>query len=524
VDLGLDTSRHDNVSGRVHADAGRWVLFSTILASAMAFIDSSALNVALPALQAGLQASGAQLLWVVNGYLLALAALILVGGSLGDEFGRKKVFMTGIGVFWLGSLACGLAPTADFLIAARVVEGIGGALMIPGSLAIISSCFDVGRRGQAIGTWSSATTMVTIAGPVLGGLLSNAGLWRGVFLINLPLGIVALLVVYLKVPESRDEESSKKIDFLGAGLAMLGLAGLTYGFISAPTLGFGNPRIVGTLAGGAVALAAFVVVEARASHAMLPLSLFSSRTFSGTNLMTLFLYGALNAGGFFLSLNLVQAQGYSLAIAGFTFLPSALLLTALSRWSGKVADRYGARLPLIVGPLLVGGAFVAMARVGVTRGPVDYWTTFFPGIVAWGLGMGCTVAPLTSAVMGSVATHHAGTASGVNNAVARTAGALAIAVMGAVALFTLANALQDRTASIDLSAGARAALQAEAGRLGGAEVPAQVAAENAGATKLAIKLAFVDAFRTVMAICAGLAWLSAIMAALLVERRLKALE
>jgi EmrB/QacA subfamily drug resistance transporter len=518
----LGTSQSQTVSGGVRFDAGRWVLVSTILASAMAFIDSSALNVALPALQAGLQASGAQLLWVVNGYLLVLAALILVGGSLGDELGRKRVFMTGIGLFLLASLACGLAPTADFLIGARIAEGVGGALMIPGSLAIISAYFGAERRGQAIGTWSSVTTMMTIAGPVLGGLLSNAGLWRGVFLINLPLGAIALTVLYIKVPESRDEESSGKIDYLGAFLAMLGLTGLTYGFISAPALGFGDLRVAGALAGGVVALTAFVVVEARregSGRAMLPLSLFDSRTFSGTNLMTLFLYGALSVGGFFLSLNLVQAQGYSLAIAGVAFLPAALLLTTLSRWSGKVADRYGARLPLIVGPSLVGVAFVEMALVGITRGPVDYWTTFFPGAVLWGLGMGLTVAPLTTAVMGSVATHHSGTASGVNNAVSRTAGVLAIAVVGAVALFAFATALQERTSALALSTEARAALQAEAGRLGGAEVPAQVAADVADATRLAIKLAFVDAFRVVMAICAGLAWLSAAMAAFLIERR-----
>jgi EmrB/QacA subfamily drug resistance transporter len=518
----LGMPQHKTASNGVHPDAGRWVLASTILASAMAFIDSSALNVALPALQSGLNASGAQLLWMVNGYLLVLAALILVGGSLGDELGRKRVFMAGIGLFMLASLACGLAPTANFLIGARLVEGVGGALMIPGSLAIISAYFGAERRGRAIGTWSSVTTMVTIAGPVLGGLLSNAGLWRGVFLINLPLGAAALIVLYLKVPESRDEESSGKIDYLGAFLAMLGLAGLTYGFISAPALGFRDLRVGGTLAGGVAALAAFVVVEARredGGRAMLPLSLFNSRTFSGANLITLFLYGALNVGGFFLSLNLVQAQGYSLAVAGVAFLPAALLLTALSRWSGKLADRHGARLPLIVGPALVGVAFVVMALIGITRGPVDYWTTFFPGAVLWGLGMGLTVAPLTTAVMGSVATHHSGTASGVNNAVARTAGVLAIAVVGAAALIAFATALQARTTALPLSAGARAALQAEADRLGGAEVPAQVAAENVVATRRAIKLAFVDAFRAVMLICAGLAWLSVGMAAVLIERR-----
>ncbi len=521
MDLELNASQRESVSGGVHFDTGRWVLVSTILASAMAFIDGSALNVAMPALQAGLQASGAQLLWVVNSYLLVLAALILVGGSLGDELGRKRVFMAGIGLFMLASLACGLAPTADFLIGARVAAGVGGALMIPGSLSIISSYFGAERRGQAIGTWSSVTTMVTIAGPVLGGLLSNAGLWRGVFLINLPLGAAALAVLYFKVPESRDEESSGKVDYLGAFLAMLGLAGLTYGFISAPALGFGDPRVAGTLAGGVVALAAFVVVEARregSGRAMLPLSLFNSRTFSGTNLITLFLYGALSVGGFFMSLNLVQVQGYNLAIAGLTFLPSALLLTTLSRWSGKLADRYGARLPLIVGPSIVGLAFVEWSLVGITRGPADYWTTYFPGTLLWGLGMGLTVAPLTTAVMGSVATHHSGTASGVNNAVSRTAGVLAIAVVGAVALFAFATALQAHTAPLALPVEARTALQAQAGRLGGAEVPAQVAAEDVGATHLAIKLAFLDAFRVVLFICAGLAWLSAAMAAVLVER------
>lgn len=519
--LERNTSQQQNTPGGMPSDAGRWVLFSTILASSMAFIDGSALNVALPALQAGLHASGAQLLWVVNAYLLMLAALILVGGALGDDLGRKKVFMAGISLFVLASLACGLAPTIHFLIGARVVEGVGGALMIPGSLAIITTFFDSDRRGQAIGTWSAATTIVAVAGPVLGGFLSNMGLWRGVFLINLPLGIIALVVLHRKVPESRDEESSGRIDYVGAALAVLGLAGLTYGFISAPDLGFSDPRIYGTLIGGVVALAAFVVVEADSERAMMPLHLFKSPTFSGANLLTLFLYGALSVGTFFLSLNLVQAQGYSLAIAGLAFTPFALLLTALSRWAGKLADRYGPRLLLIAGPALTGLGFLLMARIGLTHGASDYWTTYFPGIVVLGMGMGITVAPLTSAVMGSVATQHAGTASGINNAVSRTAGVLAIAIVGAAALLIFAAELEARTAAIDLSNQARSALQAEAGRLGEASVPAQVPPQDASVVKTAIKLAFVDAFRTVMFICAGLAWLSAIMAALLVERQSK---
>lgn len=420
----------------------------------MAFIDTSALNVALPALQDDLQASGVQLLWIVNAYLLMLAALILVGGSLGDRLGRKKVLMTGVSLFVLASLACGFAPTTEFLIGARVVQGVGGAMMIPGSLAIITASFDPNRRGQAIGTWAAATTIVTIAGPVLGGFLADARAWRGVFLINLPLGITTLLILHFKVPESCEEDSGQ-IDYLGAVLATLGLAGATYGFISLPDLGFSDPRIYGILSGGIVALIACVVVEVRSDHPMIPLHLFKSRTFSGTNLLTLFLYAALSVVTFFFPLNLVQAQGYSQSIAGLADTPFALLLAGLSPWAGKLADRYGPRLPLIIGPSLAGLGFLLMACVGVTDGPSDYWTTFFPGVVVFGIGMAVTVAPLTTTVMGSVATHHSGMASGINNAVSRTGGVLAMAIVGAIALFVFAGALEAHTAQINLSSEVR---------------------------------------------------------------------
>ncbi len=313
---------------------GLWVLTATILASSMAFIDGTALNVAMPAIQDALHASGEQLLWVVNAYLVMLAALIPIGGSLGDVLGRRKVFAVGIGLFMLSSLVCGLAPTIGFLIGARLVQGLGSALMIPGSLAIITAHFGRESRGKAIGTWSAFTTIVAVVGPVLGGVLASAGLWRGVFLVNFPLGVVALIVLLLKVPESRDETSLRRIDYLGAALLAVGLAGPTYGLLSAPNLGFSNPRVFGTLLVGALALAAFIVVEVRSRYPMIPLKLFSSRTFSGVNLLTFGLYGALSAGTFFLSLNLVQAQGYSMAVAGFAFTPFALILTALSRWAG----------------------------------------------------------------------------------------------------------------------------------------------------------------------------------------------
>jgi EmrB/QacA subfamily drug resistance transporter len=501
------------------SSSGVWVLTATILASSMAFIDGTALNVAMPALQSGLKASGEQILWVVNAYLLMLAALIPIGGSLGDVLGRRKIFGLGIGLFMLSSLVCGIAPTIGFLIGARLVQGVGSALMIPGSLAIISAFFGPDRRGRAIGTWSALTTILLVIGPVLGGVLANAGLWRGVFLINIPLGVGALIVLFLKVPESRDEKSSGRIDYLGAALLAVGLAGITYGLLSEPDAGFTNVRVFGSLAVGALALAAFVLVEAQSRHPMIPLGLFSSRTFSGVNLLTFGLYGALAAGTFFMSLNMVQAQNYRMDVAGLASLPFAVILIALSRWAGGLVDKGGPRLPLIVGPAIAGAAFLYLAFIGLSDGPAHYWVTFFPGFVLLGIGMGITVAPLTTSVMSSVATHFAGTASGINNAVSRTAGVLAIAVVGAVALIVFSHALQVRTGPIEISGEARAALSTEAPRLGAAAVPSQVAAEKVGEVQTAIRLAFVDAFRIVMLICTALAWMGAVLAGFIIERK-----
>jgi EmrB/QacA subfamily drug resistance transporter len=494
----------------------RWILSSTILASSMAFIDSSALNVALPALQASFQASGADLLWIINAYLLMLAALILVGGSLGDRLGRKKVFMAGIGLFGVASLASGLSPTVGWIIAARIVQGIGGALMIPGSLSIITATVAPNRRGRAIGTWSAVTTLVTVVGPILGGVFSDLGFWRGVFLINLPLAVVALIILYTKVPETRDESVSGPIDVLGTLLITLGLGGLTYGFISAPDNGFGAPLVAGTLMVGVLCLIGFVFREARTAHPMLPLKLFKSRTFSATNLLTLFLYGGLSVGFFFLSLNLVQVQGYSKTQAGLSTLPFAILLTIMSRWAGGLVDRNGPRLPLILGPALAGCGFLWMSFAGLTGGPASYWTSFFPGILLFGMGMGFTVAPLSASVMGSVETHYSGVASGINNAVSRTAGVLAIAVVGSIALIAFSSSLNSRTASLALPQPVHQTLMAEAGKLGGASVPPGVNDSSAAAVSDAIKMSFVDTFRLVMFISTGLAWVAALATALLI--------
>ena len=500
----------------------RRALLAAILASSMAFIDSSALNVALPTLQAGLGATGAQLLWVVNAYLLMLAALILFGGALGDSVGRKRVFQSGIGVFLLASLGCGLAPSIELLIAARVLQGLGGALMIPSSLALISATFPASERGRAIGTWSSATTLVTIAGPVLGGVLAGAGLWRGIFLINLPLGLLALAAL-ARLPADPPVSAAQPIDYPGAALASLGLAGVTYGSLAAPERGFASPLVLGALLGGLAALAAFVLVEMRSAHPMMPLGLFRSRTFSGTNLLTLFLYSALTISTFFLSLNLVNVQGYSQSLAGLAFTPFAVVLALFSRRAGALADRYGPRLPLIAGPALVGVSFVAFALVGITAGPAQYWWTFFPCVLLFGLGMAITIVPLTAAVMGAVSARAAGTASGVNNAISRIAGVLGLAIVGALALVLYAGALDRYGAALALDPAARQQLRQSA-QLGAADLPPAIMAAQAGAARQVIRLAFADVFRIVMLACAGLAWLSAAMAAVFVRGPATALE
>lgn len=495
---------------------GRWVLASTILASSMAFIDGTALSVALPVIQEDLNATGAELLWIVDSYLVMLAALILIGGSMGDKIGRKKVFMAGIALFSLASLACGLSPDANFLIAMRVLQGIGGAFMIPGSLAIITAYFGRDRRGQAIGTWSAVTTIVVVGGPFLGGLLANTGFWRGIFLINLPLAAITLIILYLKTPESRDEDHGP-LDFKGAAQVFLGLAFLVYGFISAPEYGFSSVRIYGALIAGAVFIALFVLTESRSKHPMVPLSIFKARAFSGANLLTLFLYGGLSVAFFFYPLNLVQVQGYNPFQAGLSFLPFTFLLAGMSRWAGGLVDRIGPRLPLVVGPMAAGGGFILLAIPGITGGPADYWRSFMPGIICFGVGMGITVAPLTTTVMSALPQRFAGTASGVNNAVSRSAGVLAIAIMGSAALQFFAWQLEVNTQDVNLSPPVRQALREEADRFGEASVPAEVDPQKVPEVNKAIKESFVQTYRLVMSICAIMAGISVVMTLLLIR-------
>ncbi|MFZ4815266.1 MAG: MFS transporter [Phototrophicaceae bacterium] len=505
-----------------NARVGRWVLVSTVLASTMAFLDGSALNVALPTLQASFGASAADVLWISNSYLLMLAALILVGGALGDHFGRKRVFGIGIWVFTLASVACGFAPNVGVMIVARVIQGIGGALMIPGSLAIISANFDDQSRGEAIGIWSGFSTLSGIGGPILGGLLADVDLltpifgaevamqlWRGVFFINVPLAAVALWALYTYVPETRNESlRHSPLDYIGTLLVTLGLGGISYGLIQGSAVGFASIHQIAIVVGGLL-LVAFVIWEGRTPAPMMPLNLFRSPVFSATNLFTLALYAALQGVFFFFGLNLIQVQGYAPSLAGLVNLPFTVFLILLARTSGRWSDRVGARVPMTLGATLTGACFFLLGVPGLTNGITDYWWAYLPAAILGGVGMGITITPLTSAVMGSVPQSSAGTASGVNNAVSRTAGVLAIVLFGALMLVGFRAALLRAPAVTALTSEQQAALLENASDLGNFQVPALIPADQVAKIQLASKLAFVEVFRWVAWIGAGLAWISA---------------
>ncbi|MEP6926548.1 MAG: MFS transporter [Ginsengibacter sp.] len=498
------------------SSTGKWIMASVILASAMAFIDGTALNVVLPSLQKELNATGTDLFWLLNSYLLMLAALVLPGGSLGDRLGRKKIFMTGIVLFMVGSTACGFAPTVGYLILFRAIQGIGGALMIPGSLSIITSSFSRNERGKAIGTWSAITTMVTVGGPILGGALADAGLWRMIFFINIPIGIASLIILWRKVPESSDEETNHSLDYAGAIAIVVGLALLTYGFLKIPESGFNSWQVYASLGTGFISLIIFIIIENKSKHPMMPLQLFSNKTFTGANLLTFFLYAALFSGILFLTLNMVQIQGYSQLQAGMTLLPFTVLLIVISRWSGGLVDKFGPRWFLILGPATVAVGLLLLSFIRQTNGPSAYWTTYFPGILIFGLGMAFTVTPLTTTVMGAVANHYSGTASGVNNAISRISNVFANAIIGAFAILFFTGFLSNRVKEISLKEETRIQVVAQAANLGDAKVPSIIYNENKMKVEQLYKEGFINSYVKVMRICAMLAAVAALMAFLFI--------
>ncbi|HTZ96277.1 MAG TPA: MFS transporter [Terriglobales bacterium] len=485
-----------------------WVLAATILGTSMAFIDSTVVNVALPALQADLHATVVDVQWVIEAYGLFLSALILVGGALGDSLGRRAMFLLGVAAFGVASAGCGFSSSIQSLLLWRSVQGIAAAFLVPGSLAIISSVFDEKSRGQAIGTWAGFTTMTTALGPVLGGWLVDHASWHWVFFINLPLAALVVLISLWHMPESRSADATS-VDWLGAAAVTLGLAALVYGFLESAVLGFKDPRIVGSLILGFGALFVFVLVEKTTKTPMVPLKLFQSASFTGANLLTLGLYAALGIFFFLLPLNLIQIQKYSATATGAAILPMILLVFLLSRWSGGLIARYGARIPLIAGPLIAAAGFLLFAVPSVRA---HYWTAFFPAFVVLGLGMAVSVAPLTTVVMNSVGEERAGAASGINNAVARVAGVLAIAVLGAVMVTAFDHSLRNSLAGLSLRADVVHELESNAAKLGTLDAPASVDSRTAVSIRAAVAGAFIYSFRLVMLLCAALAIGSAIVA------------
>jgi EmrB/QacA subfamily drug resistance transporter len=489
----------------VTREAGRWVLVVTILGSSMAFIDSTVVNVALPALQASLGGSVIDLQWVVESYALFLSALVLAGGSLGDLFGRRRMFLAGVAIFAAASAACGLSMSLRQLVVARAIQGAGAALLVPGSLSIVSTSFGERERGHAIGTWSGFTAITTATGPILGGWLIEHASWRWVFFINVPIAVAVIVFSFWRVPESR-AEAHKSVDWMGALTVIAGLAGVTYGFIESAKWGWGSPPVWGAMIVGCACLIAFFYFEADAQAPMVPPRLFRSRDFTGANLLTLLLYAALGIFFFLFPMNLIQVQHYSATATGAAALPFILLMFLLSTWSGGLVARYGAKPPLVIGPLIAAAGFLLFAAPGVGG---SYWKTFFPGFVVLGLGMAVSVAPLTTMVMDAVDPSYAGTASGINNAVARVAGLLAIAILGIVMVGAFSHAMNHSLMQLNLSAHVERGLKANAIKLAAVPVPAEVDAPTAAALRVSIDRSFVFGFRLIMLICASLAVASA---------------
>lgn len=485
----------------------RWILAATILGSSITFIDGTVVNVALPVLQNELGAGVSEAQWIVESYALMLSALLLVGGSLGDHYGRTRIFALGVAVFAAASVWCGLSPDVNQLIIARAVQGIGAALLVPGSLAIISASFPKDVRGRSIGTWSGFTAIAAGFGPVLGGWLIANFSWRWIFFINLPLAAIVLFIVWYRVPESRDEDAVKSLDWLGAFLATIGLGGVVFALVESNRRGFEDVLVLASLVIGLIALALFVFTEWRSRTPMMPLGLFRSPTFAGANFLTLLLYAALGGVLFFLPFNLIQVQAYSPTAAGAALLPFVLMMFLLSRWAGGLVERYGSKLPLVVGPIIAGIGFALFALPGTDA--ESYWTSFFPAIMVMSFGMTVSVAPLTTTVMGAVEQRQSGIASGINNAVSRTASLLAIAVLGVFMLAAFSQHLERRLTALDVSPEIRAQINAESDNLAAVKLPENVDEKTRLNIKQTINESFVAGFRLVSIICAGLALASA---------------
>jgi EmrB/QacA subfamily drug resistance transporter len=426
----------------------RYTMIATILGSTIVFLDATVVNVALPAISDDLNAGLADQQWVVEAYSLATVALLLVGGALGDQFGRRRIFTIGLIGFGITSILCALAPSSTMLIAARGLQGLTGALLVPGSLAIIAATFEGADRGKAVGTWTAWTGIATVVGPAGGGALVEAISWRAIFWVNVPLVIFTVLLTRSQVQESLDPEADRAIDWLGILLSALGLGGVVFGFIEQPTHGWSDPIVSIPLFGGALLFALFLVWESRYRHSMLDLGLFRVRNFAVTNLETLIVYSGLIGAFFFVTLFLQQTVGYSPLAAGFATTPISLILFALSPVFGRIATSTGPRVPMCVGPIVGGIGLLLITRIDANA---NYLTDVLPGVIVFGLGLSATVAPLTATALNSVAENRVGVASGINNAVSRVAGVLAIAIFGALIAGKFGSTVDGKVGGSNLS-------------------------------------------------------------------------
>jgi EmrB/QacA subfamily drug resistance transporter len=493
---------------------GRWLLAATIIGSGMVFLDGTVVNVALPQIQVDLAAPLSGLQWIVDAYALFLAALLLLGGSLGDIYGRKRLYIVGLAVFTLSSLVCGLAPNLGVLIGARAVQGVGGALLVPGSLAMIQAVITRDDTSRAIGIWAGLSGVSTAVGPLLGGYLIHAISWRTIFFLNIPLALVAVWITWRHVPENWNTGAARNLDWIGAAATVIGLGGLSFGLIEGPERGWASPLVLASFVVGVAGLVLFPFWELRAPHPIVPLRLFRIRNFTGSNLVTLGVYFTFYGALLFFVLDLQQIQGYTPLEAGAALLPITILLMLLSPRIGGLMTRTGSRLPMSVGPLIIGIGFALLLTSGRTT---SYAINFLPAIIILGLGMSIFVTPLTATVMASVPESDVGSASGINNAVSRVASVLAIAVLGAIFAARFQNDLSAALSHLSLPAGARHALIQHADRLADDPIPRALTAAQHAAARDAIQLAYLSAFHWAMGSCAILCLICAGVSALTIR-------